>query len=85
MMIYGLCIRIYGVGTREELNEKIARSYICMKEFMKGLLAAAVTDWVFDERHVSLQRDLFRRTVISQAYEKEVWQGTPLQFRTSFA
>lgn len=73
----GLCIRIYGVGTMEELKERIGRSYLYIKDFLRGLLAAAVADWVFDERHVSLQRDIFPKTNVSQAYEKEVWQGMP--------
>lgn len=72
-----LSIRVYGVGTVKELKEKIVQHKPCMKDFLRGFLAAAVTFWVFDERRVSVQRDLFHTSANFRAFEREIKQGMP--------
>ena len=52
-----LCMSIYGAGTKTELRTKIVRIPLCMNEFLRGLFAAAVTEWVFNERYGSVPRD----------------------------
>ncbi len=79
-----LCRRVYGVGTVKELTEKANSCYLLMGDFLRGFLAAAVTDWVFDERRVSVHSDLAHKTAISQAYEREVEQCTTCQPTASF-
>lgn len=74
-----LCLRIYGVGTKTELRAKVASTPICMNKFMRGFVAAAVTDWVFDERHVSVPQMLSSDKIgVSRVYEEEV-RGSMLQ------
>ncbi len=79
-----LCRRVYGVGTVKELTEKANSCYLYMRDFLRGFLAAAITDWVFDERRVSVPGDLAHKTAISQAYEREVEQCTTCQPTASF-
>ena len=79
-----LCARIHVFGTMEELHEKIYRYYLYMKGLLREFLAAAVTNWVIDERRVSISRALFYSTASSQAYEREVKQGTPCEPPASF-
>ena len=52
-----LCMSIYGVGTKTELHAKIVRTPLCMNEFLRGVFAAAVTEWEFNERYESVPRD----------------------------
>ncbi|KAL9074565.1 MAG: hypothetical protein Q9161_002157 [Pseudevernia consocians] len=45
-----------------------------MKDLLRGFLAAAVTNWVIDERRVSISQALFYSTASSQAYERGLKQ-----------
>lgn len=71
-----LCLRIYGIGTKTELRAKVVNTPICMNKFLRGFVAAAVTDWVFDERHVSVPQILSSSKIgISRVYEEQVRGG----------
>ena len=69
---FDICKRVYGASTVESLYEKSLQSYVSMKDFLSALLAASITDWVFDGRHDSLPRKLTCKTEISRVYEGQV-------------
>ena len=69
---FDICKRVYGAGTKDVLYAKASMSYVSMKNFLCSLLAAAVTDWVFDGRHESLPTSVDFKTGISRVYESQV-------------
>lgn len=69
---FDICKRVYGAGTKDALYAKASTSYVSMKNFLCSLLAAAVTDWVFDGRHESLPNSVDFKTGISRVYESQV-------------
>ena len=76
----GVC----GADIIETLKEKTDRFNLQLKEILRGLLSATVTSWVFNEHHVSMQRDLFSQTGCSQAFERQLNQGMSFQWKVSF-
>ena len=74
-----LTIRVYGVGIVKELSEKIFRFFFTMQDFLRGLLAAAVTAWCFDEPQACFLEGMFNKTHFSEDYEGEVKKSTSHQ------
>lgn len=66
-----MCKRIYRVGTEMELGAKINGTSLHMTDFLRAIVVAIVTDWVFKEQGVSVPEILSGKTGTSQAFEKE--------------
>ena len=79
-----LSLGVCGADIIETLEEKTDRFNLQLKEVLRGLLSTTVTSWVFNEHHVSMQRDLFSQTGCSQAFERQLNQGMSFQWKVSF-
>lgn len=67
---FDICTRVFNVARREDLS-RISWTLI-MQDFLRAMVAAAVYEWVFLERHDFLPSDLDEKPDVSEIFEREL-------------
>jgi len=73
---FDICTRVFNVGRREDLSRtswtQLSHSPVIMQDFLRAMVAAAVYEWVFLERHDFLPSDLDKKPDVSKIFEREL-------------
>ena len=70
-----LCMRLFGAGSREEVQERAIRTALSLEQFLRAIIAAAISDWVLDEGRVDVCHQLHSKPEVSQHYERCIAEG----------
>lgn len=73
---FDICKRVFNVGRRDDLSRtswtQLSHSSVIMQDFLRAMVAAAVHEWVFLERHDFLPGDMDKKTDVPEIFEREL-------------
>ena len=69
---FDLCKRLFGALTRASVYDNAIKTYVLLADFLKAMLAAAISDWVFNGLYPCLSGDILHKTKASLIFEDRI-------------
>ena len=71
---FELLIHVFGAGSIDDINKRAAATSMTIIDFLRCIVACAVSDWVLEGRDIKLSGHLEDKSAISRIYESQMME-----------